>query len=198
MTALDAVLTVPETWIVCSLDPIIDAKQIPTQIDEHIKHRRRLKSYRKLMTTAANDWAERCRQSGSMAAALRWDISDSRPPVPLFAYLDIAAAAAERVGSVEAGLEHLLEQMAQPHPDDEVKPQVSLVDLSIGQAVRREMVRGYPDGAPMQLAVEFWVPFEDSPDVLLLQFSSSNLAAAARLTPEFDLIAAQLAVSPAS
>jgi hypothetical protein len=57
-------------------------------------------------------------------------------------------------------------------------------------------VRGYPDGSPMQLAVEFWVPFEGSSEVLLLQFSSSNLAAAALLTAEFDLIAAQLAVSP--
>lgn len=196
MTDLDAILTVPEAWIVCSLDPAIDAKQIPAQVDERIKRRRRLKSFRKLMTAAADDWAERCRQSGSMAAAVRWDISDTKPPVPVFAYLDVAAAAAERVGPVEAGLEHLLEKMAQPHPDDEVKPQVSLVDLSIGRAVRREMVRGYPDGSPMQLAVEFWVPFEDKPEVLLLQFSSSNLAAAALLTGEFDLIAAQLAVSP--
>jgi hypothetical protein len=196
LTALDAILSVPEAWIVCSLDPSIDAKQIPAQVDERIKHRRRLKSYRMVMTTAANDWAERCRQSGSMAAAVRWDITDTKPPVPVFAYLDVAAAASGHSGPVEASLQHLLEEMAQPHPDDEVKPQVSLVDLSIGKAVRRQMVRGYPDGSPMQLAVEFWVPFEGSSEVLLLQFSSSNLAAAALLTAEFDLIAAQLAVSP--
>ncbi len=78
MTTLDAILTVPEAWIVCSLDAAIDAKQIPAQVDERIKHRRRLKSYRKLMTTAANDWAERCRHSGSMAAALRWDVLKRR------------------------------------------------------------------------------------------------------------------------
>ena len=188
MTALDATLTVPEAWIVCSLDPAVDASQIPAQVDERIQHRRRLKPYRELMTTAANDWAERCRQSGSMAAALRWDVSDSKPPVPLFAYLDVVAVAA---------MENSLEELSRPHPDDEVKPQVAAVDLSIGPAVRRQMVRSYPDGSPMQLAVEFWVPFEGG-DVLLLQFSSSNLAAAAPLTAEFDLIAAQLAVSPPS
>jgi hypothetical protein len=192
MTAVDAVLSLPAKWFLAQPDPSEPSTAVAAQVDRQIEQRRDIKRYRQLIIDAVSDYGRSCSEAGAVLSAVRWDVTEDKRQDPLFAYLEVDRFDQDQTEPMEQRLARWQAKVTEAHPDDEVPPRVELVDLDAGRAVRREFVRPVGPHQTLRLVVEFWLPVDGTDSVFNLQFSTSNLAAAATMIPEFDFIARRL------
>ena len=189
----------PPTWFSLTCDIGVDREDVPEQVAERIARQPELAPSRVGLIQTLLDWSATAADLGAVCAAMRWD-RDATFGVGVATF--VAQLDERDPGPVDTELSRLGVLVARRHPDDEYPPRVAEVELATGRAVRMEAVRQPPaeeDGRthPLQLIVRYWVPLAGTSTTLELNFSTDNLALAAPLTAEFDLIAAGFELSPA-
>jgi hypothetical protein len=196
MPTFDASLSLPEGWFLAQPDPALPELSIPAQVNAHLKHRRDLRRYRQLIIDAVSSYGRSCSAAGAAQSAVRWDLTRDKRQDPLFAYMEIERFDEDFNGPLDERLTRWHKTLDEGDPQDEVPPRTAIVDLDAGPAVRREFVRPVGSDNVLRLVVEFWLPVDDTDTIFNLQFSTSNLAAASVMVPEFDFIACRLSLDP--
>lgn len=190
--------SVPGQWFIFGGDSSNSTGSVSDQVKVQLKERKDLRRYRELIIEAVENYGRRCRSEGAILSAMRWDVTRDKQQSPLFAFLEVNGLTLDEGGATtEEIIERTAEELAEPDPDDVVPPQVEVVDLDAGRAVRRQSVCPAGDEGIPRLVVEFYLPLAGTDKAITLQFSSGNLAAASIFIPEYDFIACHMRIQPA-
>lgn len=191
-------LRLPEHWFVISGQPEKDQEQAPAEVDAELRRRPELEVFRDAMLDPLLGLSGTlARLSGRVCAALRWELTD----YGLVTATVIVRCYERPAGPVDGEVEVMGALASEQQPMDEFAPQVSVVDLTLGRAVRREVVIQPPaerdTTSPLRLMVDHWVPLNFAPTRTLgIRASTANLAMSATLVPEFDAIAQGCVIRP--
>jgi hypothetical protein len=185
-------LAVPPWWFTLTCDPDIDSVQVPEQVDERINREPALQPFRQGMIDSLMQWSASAKGLGAELAAMRWDQDDTFG-------MGVATLMVTRLmrdpGPPDDELNRLRPMLAEVLPSDEYPPRITDVTLGVGEGLRMEAVRQPPDvdghNQPLRLVVEYWIPVEDV-DLIQMSFGTNNLALAADMSEEFELIARNL------
>ncbi len=190
-------IALPPMWFHLPLVPGRDEEDVEAQVDARIGEDPNLAAARQLLIDMLLGWARHGRQAGAAFGGMRWE-DHPRFGVAMATFL--AHRLEQDPQPVERALVGLRELLAPPLAFDQFPPRLAEVDLACGRALRLEAVRD-PTIDPAQpeavrLCVQYWIPIDNTADLVQLDFSAANLALAHELSAEFDAIAASFSFAP--
>ncbi len=186
-------LHVPGGWFVVDLDRD-DPAAATALVDEHLKERADLAPYRDAFVGSLETFIGESREREALDAALFLDIVEG-----LVLTATIQTMLAERDGGGDPGAEcaRLAATLADPRPGDTRVPDLRLVDLGAGPAVRVANAReamGTDGPGPVVEYVEHWIPVAGRAETLLVLGETPHLAFASDIAAAFDRIVATLVI----
>lgn len=191
----DFALSIPEGWWVWDPDGATRAATAARQVDERIAEQPELAHLRQHLIDMLLSYAEDADSKSVTVAATLWHLVDD---VPIVADLRVVDGIREAPDSVEDELEAVLR--AGRHPSDLGEPEVGVVDLPAGRAVRlRTLAETDRDekGETLVLdTVQYSVPVPDHPDMVIILGSTPSLSLADQLIETIDWIARTLEFLP--
>jgi hypothetical protein len=195
-------LSVLPAWMTVALDPTSAARHIEREVDAHIGRHPHLAGLRLRLIERLTAASTLARQEAAVLGAIRFE----EHPV-------LGASEASMAGwmltrnparSVDDEIADNLARFAVQHRLDRSPPRVTHVQLAVGSGLRVETTRAEPIGThpgtrqPPQRAVEYHLPLTTPPSSLLLvRFTTSDLAQVATVVGELDAIVADIRLLPA-
>ncbi|MGH9137634.1 MAG: hypothetical protein ACRD0G_11390 [Acidimicrobiales bacterium] len=195
MTATwDLVAEFPDTWFDVPIGPTAHPDDLDAQIDARIDREPALAPYRQALAESVLTIAADATEHQATAAKVRFDLSelDGVSHATVYVFLldrDGTASPAATVAELE-------EALAGRRTADQTDPAVEVRHLDAGDALRVQVItEAEPDedgGLLLVETVQYWLPVPGHDDLILLAFSTPNLAGADALIDEFDAIAARV------
>lgn len=189
----DLAASLPDTWFELPLGRRAQPVDLDGQLDSRARRQPELAAHRCALREMLLAYRADAEVRGADAVAVRWELDDfdGASTATLHTYLLARGTA----GPPGAELAELVAALAEPRPTDRHAPEVDIVGLTMGAAVRVRVVTAAEadpreDGLLLLDTVQYWMPISDHDDLALLAFATPDLAGAEALVAELDAIVA--------
>ena len=191
----DYTLVLPDTWHVWEPDPARREESIAHTVEAWVADDPQLAPAREDLRRRIRLMDAEADARGSFVSAFFHQLMDGKPVV---AFVEVFEGIRNLPDDLDAELAHIAEQRAVEQPSHLGQPDVSIVQLPGGRAVRARVLgetERDEDGSSIVCdLVEYWLPVPGTTGIVILNCQTPSLAYADELVEAFDHIAGTLRI----